>query len=69
MELLDYILTFVHIEGNKNILEDAISRLKILDIYKEPFDNPKTSDTMTCIAELVTTDIQTFGINILHAKK
>ena len=28
-----------------------------LDIYKDPSEYPKTSDTMTCIEEMVTTDI------------
>ena len=59
MELSDYDLMFIHIKGNNNILADGISGLKTQDIYKEPLDNPKTSDTLTCNAEMVSSDIQT----------
>ena len=52
-----------------NILADAISRLKTLDIYKELLDHPETSDTMTCIAEMVTIDVQTLSIDKLHSKQ
>ena len=60
---------FVQIKGSNNILADAISRLKTLDIYKEPSDNPNTSDTMTCIEEMVSSDIQTLRIDKLHAEQ
>ena len=33
IELSDYNLNFLHIKGQDNILADAISRLKTLDIY------------------------------------
>ena len=58
----------IYIKGNNNTLADEISILKTLDIYKEPLDNPKTSDTMTYIAEMVSSNIQTSGIDKLHAK-
>ena len=32
MELANYILTFVHIKSSNNILADALSGLKLLDI-------------------------------------
>ena len=51
---------FIHIKGSNNILADAISRLKTLDFYKDPQDYPKTSDTVTYRAEMVTTDIKFF---------
>ena len=35
MELGDYNITFVHIKGSNNILADAISRPKVLDIYRK----------------------------------
>ena len=41
MKLSDYNLKFVHIMGKNNILSDAISRLKTLDIYKDLMDYPK----------------------------
>ena len=42
MDLPDYNITFVHIEGKNNALLDAMSRLKTLNIYKEPLKNSKT---------------------------
>ena len=36
IELAGYSITFVHIKDSNNILVDAISRLKIQDIYKDP---------------------------------
>ena len=41
MELAIYNITFVHLKGKHNILADAISRLKMLNIYEEPFKKPK----------------------------
>ena len=41
MELTDYNITFIHIKGKINALADAISKLKTLNIYKEPLENPK----------------------------
>ena len=62
MELSDYNLTFVYIKGSNNILADAVSRLKPLNIYKDPLENPKstaTNDREKCIAEVVKNNIQT----------
>ena len=41
MESADYDIKFVHIEGKHNILAGATSRLKMLNIYEEPLENPK----------------------------
>ena len=41
MELVDYNIPFVNIKGSNNILADAISRLKMLNIYKDPIEDPK----------------------------
>ena len=43
MELADYNIMFVNIKNQNNVLEDAISRLKTLNTYKEPLGNPRTS--------------------------
>ena len=69
MKLSDYNLIFVHIKGSNNILADAVSILNTLDIYKDLLDNPKTCDTMTCIAEMVSSDIETLSIDELHAEQ
>ena len=69
MDLSDYNLAFVYIKCSNNTLADAISRLKILDIYKDPLENLKTSNTTNCIAEVVTTNIKTLSIDGLHTKK
>ena len=41
MKLADCNITFVHIRGKNNVLADATSRLKMLDIYKEPMEHPE----------------------------
>ena len=72
MELSDYILTFVYIKGTDNIPMDAISRLRMLEIYTEPLENPKAvalSNTEECIAEVVENKIQNLGTDRLHAKQ
>ena len=54
IELSDYNLFFVHIKGSNNILVDAISRLKTLDIYRDPLENPKSTaaiETEECATE------------------
>ena len=47
MELADYDITFIHIKGKNNVLADAISRLKMLDIYKEPMRIQKHQQIVT----------------------
>ena len=69
MEWSNYNLMFIHIKGSKNIVADAVSGLKALDIYKDPLDYPKTSKAMTCIAEMVTTNIQSLSVDKLCAKE
>ena len=41
MELADYNITFVDIKGSNNILADVISRLNMLDIYRDPIEDPE----------------------------
>ena len=72
MELSDYNQTFIHIKSTENILMDAISRLKILDIYIEPLDNVKTAlnDTKECIVEVGANELQALSVNrLLHARQ
>ena len=72
MELTDYNITFVHIKGKNNVLADAISRLKKLNIYKEPLENPKTpvvSNTQENVLEICATDMHTMGNTMLHTEQ
>ena len=46
MELSDNTLILAQFKDSSNILADAISRLNTLDVYRDPLENPKTSDTM-----------------------
>ena len=41
MELSDYKYYLVHMKGKCNILTDIISRLKSLNRYEEPLENPE----------------------------
>ena len=47
MELAGYDITFIHIKGKNNVPVDAISRLKTLNISKEPFENSKAQVVIT----------------------
>ena len=68
-ELSDYNLTFIHSHQEQyQYLVDAISRLETLDINKEPLDNPKTSNSMFCIAEIISSDRQILSIDQLCAE-
>ena len=72
MELSDYNRTFVHIKCTGNILVDAISRLKMLEIYTAPLDNPKAvtlSNTEECTAEVVGNKVQSLSTDRLYAKQ
>ena len=66
MELLDYNLKFIYFKGSNNILVNAISRLKTLDIYRDQLQDPKPSNTMKYVTEVVTTNIQALSIDKLH---
>ena len=72
MELYDYNLTFVCIKGTDNILADAISRLKTLDINMELLENHKTAalnNAEECITEVVANKIQTLNTDRHHAEQ
>ena len=72
MELEDYNIAFVHIKGKYSVLADTISRLKTLDIYKEPLGNPKTPavhNTQGHVMEIFATSIHTINITMLHSEQ
>ena len=62
VKLADYNIKFIHIKGKHNILADAISRLKTLNIYTEPLENSNVQvvnnmqqvDTEVCAASMET---------------
>ena len=60
MELVDYKIKFVHIKGKHNILADAISRLKMLIVSNEPFEDPKVqlvNNTQQVVTEVCATSM------------
>ena len=69
MELADYDIKFIHIKGKHNILVDAISMLKTLNIYKEPLENPKVqvvNNVQQVVAVGCATSMHTIGIDMFH---
>ena len=67
MELADYNVMFVHIEGKQIILADAIPRLITLNVYKEPLENQKTSVVSNMkenIMEIYATDMHTISASM-----
>ena len=48
MELEDYNIKFVHMKGKHKILADAILRLKMFNIYKEPLEAQKYRKLIIC---------------------
>ena len=59
---------FVHIKGKNTALVDAISRLKTLNIYKEPLENPTAqvvNNTQEVIMEICATNIHTISTSML----
>ena len=72
MELADYTITFIHIKGKCNILSDTISRLKLLNIFKEPLKNPKVQvvkDMQQVVREVCATSIHDLGIDTLYSEQ
>ena len=69
MELAYYHITFVHIKVKHNILADTISRLQMLNIYKEPSETPKAeiiSNLQSVVTEICATSMHTIDIDVLH---
>ena len=69
MELVDYNVSFVHIKGRNNILADAISRLKMIDIYNNPIEDPKKkpkASKLQHITEVNISKIDTLDGNVLY---
>ena len=68
MELAYYSIMFILIKGKHNILADIISRLKKLNIYKEPLENPKVqviNNMQQVVTEVYATSMHTIGIDML----
>ena len=72
MELADYNITFVYIKGKDNVLADAISHIKMLNIYKEPVENPKipaVSNMQEHVMEVCATNMHTIISSMLHTEQ
>ena len=52
MLLQEYDITFVHIKGKDNILADAISRLRTIDIYKRALETQHSHVVKTTTTQL-----------------
>ena len=68
MELADYNPMVVHIKGKNYGLVDAIFRLKTLNIYKEPMQNPKiqvANNTQEIVMEICATNMDNISTSIL----
>ena len=68
MVLADYNIMFVHIKGKKNVLADAIFKLKTLNIYEEPLENPKAqvvNNIQLVVAEICATNMHTISTRML----
>ena len=65
MELADYNIKVAHIKSKHNILALAISRLKMLNKYKEPLENQNiqvVNNTQQVISEVCATILHTVWI-------
>ena len=72
MELADCNIMFVHITCKNNVLEDTISRLKTLNIYKDLLENLKTSvvwNMQENVMEICATDMHTIRTSLLHTEQ
>ena len=71
-ELAGYNIMFVHIKGKNNVLVDAISRVKTLNIYKKELENPKTqvvSNRQENDMEINAPDKHTISISTFHTEQ
>ena len=72
MELGDYNIYICPHQSKNNVLLDAISRLKILNIYKEPLENPKiqiVSNTQEIGMEICATRMHIISTSVLHTEQ
>ena len=70
--LTDYSITFIYIKGKHNILADAISRLKILNIYKELLGYLQVqvvNNTQYVVTKVCVTSMHTVGTDILWSEQ
>ena len=68
MELADYNMTFIHIKGSNKIIADAISRLKMLDIYKDPVEDPKKPQIKIQVTEVNDSKIHTLDSDVFYTE-
>ena len=72
MELADYNITFVHIKDSNSILAEAISRLEMLDVYRDHIEDPKVhqdSDPQQHVTEVNINKIHILNSNVLHIEQ
>ena len=72
MELAGYNITSVHIKGKMNALADTSSRLKMLNIYEVPLENPKAqvvNNTQQGFAEIRATNMHTVSTSTLCSEQ
>ena len=72
VELADYNIMSAYIKGQNSVMMDAISRLKTLNIHKEPLEKTKTvvvSNTQEHVMEMHSTDIHAKSTTMLHTKQ
>ena len=72
MELADYNISFVYIKGKDIVMTDAISRFKMLHIYKEPTENlkiPAVSNTQEHVTEEPVANMHTLTTSMLWTEQ
>ena len=71
MELAGNNIMFVHIKGKSNVLVDAISRFKTLNIYNGPWEIPKAqvgNNTQVIVMEICATNMHNVSTSMLHTE-
>ena len=72
MGLADYSTMCVYTKGKNNVLANAISMLKTLNIYTEQCENLKTpvvSKTQEIIMKICATDMHTINTSMFHTEQ
>ena len=72
MELADYNITFLYIKSKNNFLADAISKLKMVNIYEEPLENPKAQvviNAQEVVTEMCATNMHTVNTRTICSEQ